>query len=80
MNENTTTLTSTLWFTNENNSRVSFALGFSHQTGFYFLLAFRIFLLGIFLNVMELCRIHPCSGKEVKVFWKFFLKTFEMHS
>ena len=80
MNENTTALTSTLRFTNENNGRVSFALGFSHQTRFYFLLAFRIFLLGIFLNVMELCRIHPCSRKEVKMFRKLFLKTFEMHT
>ncbi|MGK0139987.1 MAG: hypothetical protein ACI9DJ_003453 [Algoriphagus sp.] len=80
MNENTTALASTFRFANENNSGIGFTFSFCNQTRFYFLLAFGFFLLCVFLDVMELSRIHPCFGKEVEMFRKFFLKTFEMHT
>jgi hypothetical protein len=80
MNENTSALTSTFRFANENHSWVSFALGLCHYTRFYFLLSFAFFLLGVFLDIVELGRIHPGPGKEVKVIRKLLLKTFEVHT
>jgi len=80
MNENTSTLTSAFWFTNENHCRISFTLSLGHDTAFYLLLTFGFFLFCIFLNVVELGWIHPSLRKEVKVIRKLLLKTFEMHT
>ena len=80
MNENTSALTSTFRFANENHSWISFALSLCHYTRFNFLLSFAFFLLGVFLDIVELSRIHPGPGKEVKVIRKLLLKTFEVHT
>ena len=80
MNENTSSLTSTFRFTNENHCRISFTLSLGHDTTFYLLLTFGVFLFCIFLNVVELGWIHPSLRKEVKMIRKLLLKTFEMHT
>ena len=80
MNENTTALTSTFRFANENYSWIGFALSLCHDARFNFLLSFAFFLLRVFLDIMEFSRIHPGPGKEVKVIRKLLLKTFEVHT
>lgn len=75
MDENTSTLTSTFRFADENDGRVFFTFSFCHYSWLYLFLSFWFFLLCVFLNIVEFCWIHPGFGKEVKMIRELFLKS-----
>lgn len=54
-------------------------LSLCHLTIFNNTFPFLGLLFWILLYIMKLSRVHPSHWKELKLFWEFFLKPFQMH-
>lgn len=77
--ENSTALAARLRLANEENGRVFLRLLLCHFTVFDGFVSFLVFLCSIFLDVVELCWVHPGLRKEGELVWKLLLKPLEVH-
>lgn len=78
--ENAAALRARLRLADVEDDRILLRLRLRHLAVIKHFLALVCLLLGIFLNVIEVSRVHPRLRKEIIVLWELLLKSFEMHS
>ena len=76
--ENATTLGTGFGFADVEDCGVFFRLLLSHLSTLNIVPPLILLFLGIFLNIVELCGVHPGLREKVEVFGEFFLEPFQM--